>query len=149
MRLPVFANKPAPAALPAPDDAVVRLVVMTQDEPFFERLRTIADACKWRIARSRSIDELGQQVISPPPPIVVYEREWDGGDWRTGLTKLSEIPARPCVLLASRVADEYLWQEVVRYHGYDILPKTAPDDKLIRVLKFAWSWVCAGAHLQR
>ncbi len=47
------------------------------------------------------------------------------------MKRLNNLPARPCVLLASRVADDYLLQEVVRNHGYDLLPKSAPSAKLI------------------
>jgi hypothetical protein len=140
MRLPVFARKSVEPASPGPEDMALRFVVITDDEPFYARLRTLADACQWQIARAKSVNEVEEQFSSAPVPIVVYERDWEGGDWRTGLTKLHQIPAKPCVLLASRVADEYLWQEVVLHHGYDILPKTAPDEKLIRLLKFAWFW---------
>jgi hypothetical protein len=147
MRLPVFARKltQAQGASPAADDAVLRMVVVTHDEPFYERLHRIAEACEWRIGRAQSLDEVRNQSATVPAPIVIYERDWDGGDWRTALAKLYEIPAKPCVLLASRVADDYLWQEVVRNHGYDILPKAAPDEKLVRILKFAWTWVQSNA----
>jgi hypothetical protein len=141
MRLPVFARKMLSHAPPASDDGSVRLVVLTQDEPFYKRLHNIATACEWRIGRAQSLEEVETQIVSDPGSIVVYERDWDGGDWRSALGKLYEIPVHPCILLASRVADEYLWREVVRNHGFDILPVAAPDEKLIRVLKFAWTWV--------
>jgi len=142
MRLPVFARKPLESG-PSPDDPL-SLVVITRDEPFYTRLQNIATACKWRIARAQSVDDVHRQISGAPAPIVVYERDWDDGDWRAGLSRLHQTGAKPCILLASRVADEYLWQEVVRNHGYDILPKTAHDEKLIRVLKFAWFWVRSG-----
>ncbi|HWF11219.1 MAG TPA: hypothetical protein VG297_22270 [Bryobacteraceae bacterium] len=144
MRLPVFARKPVPPA--PPEDAALRFIVITEDEPFYTRLRGIADGCQWRIGRAQSIDEIQKQIGRPPTPIVIYERDLAGGDWRAGLMKLHQTTIKPCVLLASRVADEYLWQEVVRNHGYDILPKTAPDEKLIRLLKFAWFWARSGVH---
>ena len=149
MRLPVFARKIFPDSPPASDDVSLRLVVLTRDEPFYKRLHDIAKACEWRIGRVQSLEEVETQVVCDPASIVVYERDWDGGDWRSAIRKLYEIPAHPCILLASRVADDYLWREVVGHHGYDILPVAAPDEKLIRVLKFAWTWVRSNVHPRR
>ena len=72
--------------------------------------------------------------------MVVYESASDCGNWREVFRRLNQIPSQPCLLLASQVADSYLLQEVVRNHGYDILPKAADREKQIRCLKFAWFW---------
>jgi hypothetical protein len=62
------------------------------------------------------------------------------------LKNMNDLPAHPSVLLASRVADDYLLQEVVRNHGYDLLPKSAPSEKLIHCINFAWFWARAKAN---
>src|SRR6185503_18765458 len=68
------------------------------------------------------------------------------GNWRDALKNMNDLPAHPSVLLASRVADDYLLQEVVRNHGYDLLPKSAPSEKLIHCINFAWFWARAKAN---
>lgn len=124
----------------ADDDLIVRFIVITADEEFYLRLEQIAGICKWRIGRAISTDDAETLINAEPTPIVIYDRDSNGENWRGALRSLNDSPAQPCVLLASRVADDYLWQEVVRNHGYDLLPKSAPSEKMIHCLKFAWFW---------
>jgi hypothetical protein len=152
MRLPGFGRKPAtlrdiPATVKSQlakgedakgEDKILRFIVITEDEEFYLRLKQIASTCEWRIARATSLDEAEPLIKAEPTPMVVYDRDLDDGNWRYALRRLNESPAQPCVLLASQVADDYLWQEIVRNHGYDILPKPAPSEKVIGCLKFAW-----------
>jgi hypothetical protein len=44
----------------------------------------------------------------------------------------------PCILLASRVYDQYLLNEVVRCGGFDVLPKSGSREQFARTLRFAW-----------
>jgi hypothetical protein len=148
MRIPGFERKgktprdnPDPVAgsrLAADDDLILRFIVITADEEFYLSLEQIAGTCEWRIWRAVSIDEAEALIKAKPSAMVVYDRDSNDGNWRCALRRLNESSGKPCVLLASRVADDYLLQEVVRNHGYDILPKSAPKEKLIRCLKFAW-----------
>ena len=148
MRIPGFERKgktsrdnPEPVAgsrLAADDDLILRFIVITADEEFYLTLQRIASTCEWRIWRAGSVDEAEALISAKPTPMVIYERDSTDGNWRCALRRLNESSAKPCVLLASQVADDYLLQEVVRNHGYDMLPKSAPREKLIRCLKFAW-----------
>jgi FixJ family two-component response regulator len=45
-----------------------------------------------------------------------------------------------CVILMSGVADDYLFQELIRRGGYDILPKPLRPDNAARVVKLALSY---------
>jgi len=42
--------------------------------------------------------------------------------------------------LVSKVADEYLWNEIVRRGGYDILSKPLQEDEVVRAIKLARSY---------
>jgi DNA-binding NarL/FixJ family response regulator len=152
MRLPGFGRKhgtapagaqTAGARVAADDDLVVHFVVITADENFYLRLQQIADASQWRLGRALSTDEAQPLISAQPTPIVLYDADSNGENWRDAVRDIKDLPAHPCVLLASRFADDYLLQEVLRNHGYDLLPKSAPNDKLIHSLKFAWSWARA------
>jgi hypothetical protein len=147
MWLPGFARRPKTSRdnpqrrisqLAADDDPILGFIVITPDEEFYVRLQQIAGTCEWRIGRAASLDEAETLIKAKPTPMVVYDRDSSDGNWRWALRRLNESAAKPCVLLASQVADDYLCQEIVRNHGYDILPKPAPSEKLIRCLKFAW-----------
>lgn len=155
MRLPGFGRKHGASPIDArtvesrvaaDDDLTVRFIVITADEDFYLRLQQIAGTYDWRIGRALSADEARALISAQPTPIVIYDSDSNGGNWRGAFKSMSDLPAHPCVLLASRVADDYLLQEVVRNHGYDLFPKSAPSEKLIHCLKFAWSWARARVH---
>ena len=62
-------------------------------------------------------------------------------DWRAGIKRIASAQCHPCVLLASRVADENMRQEVIRHHGYDVLPRSADRDQVVQAIQFAWFWI--------
>jgi hypothetical protein len=154
MRLPGFGRKHGASQSSAPtidsqvvadDDSIVRVVVITVDDEFYLRLERIAGAYNWRIGRALSIDAARALISVKPAPIVIYDSDSNEGDWRGALRRMNDLSAHPCVLLASRVADDYLVQEIVRNHGYDLVPKSAPNEKLIHCINFAWFWARAKA----
>jgi hypothetical protein len=53
--------------------------------------------------------------------------------WELGfcLKTPERIASTTLRLLASQVADDYLWQEIVRNHGCDVLPKPAMSERVI------------------
>ena len=53
-------------------------------------------------------------------PLILYDRDWPDAEWRTTVQTFAASPHRSCVILASRVADDYLWQELIRCGGYDL-----------------------------
>ena len=73
-------------------------------------------------------------------PLILVDRDWPGTVWRTAVAALASLPHRACVLLVSGVADGYLWQELIRTGGYDVLPKPFHRDKVARAVKLALSY---------
>jgi FixJ family two-component response regulator len=73
-------------------------------------------------------------------PIIIWDRDLPGEDWRDVVHLLATLPHRPCVLLLSRVVDDYLWNEVVRFGGYDVLSKPLKEAEVLRVVRLAWSY---------
>jgi hypothetical protein len=43
-------------------------------------------------------------------------------------------------LLASRLVDDNLRQEVIRFGGYDVVARSAVRDQIVRTIQFAWFW---------
>ena len=73
-------------------------------------------------------------------PVILYDRDWPNAEWRTTVQALASSPHHCCVILASRVADDYLWQELIRCGGYDLLAKPFRADDVARALKLAVSY---------
>ncbi len=77
--------------------------------------------CKIEIAESchSALQRLNGRRIA----IVVCERELPDGSWRDILEQFGEAPDRPFLIVTSRVADEWLWAEVLNTGGFDVLAK--------------------------
>ena len=73
-------------------------------------------------------------------PVILYDRDWPNAEGGTTVQALASSPHRSCVILASRVADDYLWQELIRCGGYDLLAKPFRADDVARALKLALSY---------
>jgi DNA-binding NarL/FixJ family response regulator len=80
-------------------------------------------------------------------PLVILDWDENGRDWRDGLSRLSSVHQQICVLLASRVVDDNLREEVLRFHGYDVLAKSADGEQIIRTVQFAWFWITRSTAL--
>ncbi len=70
--------------------------------------------------------------------IVVLDRDLAPPDWRPSLRQFASQPNCAGVVLASRVMDDYLWEEVIQQGGYDVVAKPIQDEELIHTLEFAW-----------
>jgi DNA-binding NarL/FixJ family response regulator len=119
----------------------IRLLAITANDQFYSGLVDIAGSCGWEIRRASSVKEGLDVVRSLGMPLVLFDWDESGHDWRHGLNRLASAHCHPCVLLASRVADENMRQEVIRFHGYDVLPRSADRDQVVRKIQFAWFWI--------
>jgi DNA-binding NtrC family response regulator len=73
-------------------------------------------------------------------PVILFDRDWPGIEWRTAVQRLADSPHQACVILMSGVADPYLWQELIRRGGYDLLPKPLRVHDVARIIKLALSY---------
>jgi DNA-binding NtrC family response regulator len=118
----------------------VKLVAITQNPDDAETLRQIAAGYGWRISTVGSSDAAIALLKKQPTPLVICDRDISGEAWRDVLAKVAALPQAVCVLLASRVVDDYLWNQVIRHHGYDVVVKPFQPEQLRRAVTFAWSW---------
>ena len=59
------------------------------------------------------------------------------------MSLLSAVSAGACILLISRVVDDYLWNDVVMSGRYDVLRSPLREDDVVRNVRLAWSyWNC-------
>jgi DNA-binding NtrC family response regulator len=120
--------------------AAIEVLAITGDAAQREALARIAQECGWRLHLAASSGEAESALTARGGAVVIFDRDLPGEDWRVVLPRLARLPQAGCVLLASRVADEYLWQEVIRHHGHDVLPKPFQPGAVARIVSCAWSW---------
>ena len=118
----------------------VKLVVITQNPDDSQALLKVACGYGWRISIVGSSEAAIAALNEQPTPLVICDRDLPGEAWSEVLAKIAAMPQAVCVLLASRVVDDYLWRQVIRHHGYDVVSKPFQPEELRRAVIFAWSW---------
>src|ERR1700689_254364 len=83
--------------------AAIRLLAITADDRFYSNLVEIAASSGWEIHRASTVQEGLDVVRSLSMPLVLFDWDENGPNWRAGLTRLYAAPRHPCILLASRL----------------------------------------------
>ncbi len=121
-------------------ESQIRVLAVTHDASGWPALVEAAGRCGWALfwadSCSSALATLTQQVI----PVVICDRDLPGDDWRSVVTRITALRQPVSILLASSVADDYLWRELVQHHGFDVVPKPFQPERLIRAVNSAWSW---------
>jgi DNA-binding NtrC family response regulator len=120
-----------------PRITIVALVVSNHDREVLARISTHEPV---DIHFAESHVDAWEAMNRLNSPVVLYDRDWPNAEWRTTVQALASSPHHCCVILASRVADDYLWQELIRCGGYDLLAKPFRADDVARALKLAVSY---------
>lgn len=121
-------------------DSRVRVLAITADDAFYADLVDLGASREWEVHRAGALHngiELAQSLLIP---LVILDCGGSSRNWRREMSRICDTPPHPCVLLASRVVDDNLRQEVLRHRGYDIYPRTGNREQAARVIEFAWFW---------
>ena len=91
----------------------------------------------WRLFeapdRKRAMHYLDHQPIQ----VVIAETETPNWNWRKVLQDLRNLVHPPQLVVASRMADDYLWAEALNMGAYDVLPQPFDREELERVVASA------------
>jgi DNA-binding response OmpR family regulator len=111
--------------------------------PFVEdfeafRLAFRAFGLDWRLLTARDCREAWRLLHRESVDVVVAEAEFpDGIAWRDLIHEIAEMHGCQAVVVASRLADDNLWAEVLNLGGYDLLAKPFDREELVRVIAMA------------
>lgn len=103
-------------------------------------LEEISHRNHWNMFFASTSEEAHKSLKHAKPQIILIDRDIDGADWRHAVSSLATASSGACVLLISRVIDDYLWNEVVTNGGYDLLRKPLGEDDVLRSVRLAWSY---------
>ena len=92
----------------------------------------------WTVAGEESLSSAARSLQRQITPIVLCGGEPDSADWREVLESLASLPKPPMLIVASRMADEYLWAEALNLGAHDVLSKPYQPAEVVRVLSMAW-----------
>ena len=72
-----------------------------------------------------------------PLDLVITDRDVPEGGWRRMLDALKSLPAPLPLIVTSRLADDYVWAEVLNEGGYDVLAQPFDREEVVRVISAA------------
>ena len=121
--------------------SAVRLLAITSNDRYYATLVDIASSSGWEIRRAGTVQEALELLHTAHVPLILFDWDENGDNWRDGVKRLGAAPSHPCVLLVARFIDDNLRQEVLRFRGYDVLPRSAGPEEIVRMIQFAWFWI--------
>ena len=138
----VFTNgTPSRIALP-PRIPVVAIVVSEQDR---QVLTSVSSQELLELHLVESCEEACTVANQLAAPVILFDRDLPGAEWKTAVGSLAASPHRACVVLMSGVVDDYLRQELIRRGGYEVVPKPLRPENISRAIKLALSYWTSAA----
>jgi DNA-binding response OmpR family regulator len=113
-------------------------LLVSHDPDDREQLKPLFHAQKWKLHTAPSHAAAQAALQRHEIPVVVAERDLPSGDWKQLLAHTQGLRHRPLLVVASRLADDYLWSEVLNLGGHDVLRKPFRASEVLRVLSHAW-----------
>jgi DNA-binding response OmpR family regulator len=123
-----------------PTASRITIVSVLLDDRDRSLLTGICEQNDWEVFYANTCAEAQRVAEKLRPHIILLDRDLADGNWRGALSACASSSSGACTMLISRVADDYLWNEVVCNGGYDVLPKPLRERDVLRAVKFAWSY---------
>jgi DNA-binding NarL/FixJ family response regulator len=108
-------------------------------------LRRMAEGFGWDLFESASCAEGMALLRRERIPVVICEQDLPDGNWRSLLEEITKLAYQPNLIVASRLADDRLWAEVLNLGAYDLLVLPYDDEEVHRVVSLAWYSTCEAA----
>jgi DNA-binding NtrC family response regulator len=102
-------------------------------------LEPILSPWEWEVIWTRTCAETVTAVRRTAAPTIVCDEIFEDGEWKELWNELKKDPCPPEFILASRLADERLWAELLNLGGYDLLTKPFRPEQVIRAIHGALS----------
>ncbi len=97
-------------------------------------LGRIVGPCQWKLILSKTCAAAIEAARRSAAPILISGQAFPDGGWRNVWNRLRKQCHPPMFILASRLADEALWAEVLNLGGYNLLVKPFRSDEVIRTV---------------
>ena len=113
------------------------ILAISPEEEDYRGLRELFAPSHWNLQQSHTRQEALSLLKTSVVPVVVSEQDLPDGNWKNVQADLQQLPGPPLLVVASRVADERLWLEVLESGGFDVLVKPWGREEVRRVIASA------------
>ena len=100
--------------------------------------QSVFNQFRWHTEHAESCREALPLIGHDVHCVIVSERDLPDGNWKDVLEAAAARKNPPVLIVTSRLADEYLWAEVLNLGGYDVLAKPFDRDEVHRTVSLAW-----------
>jgi DNA-binding response OmpR family regulator len=100
-------------------------------------VKECAQAAGWHLTLADSVESAMSRAESASLALWILDRHLLEVDWRPYVRMIAHTRSQPCVLLASQVVDRYLFEELTRYGGFDVVPTPIGAGQLLRLGRLA------------
>lgn len=103
-------------------------------------LRKIFRHSNWNLHFVETLGQARALIDELAPSVVISDCLLPDGRWNDLLRDLQRQAVEPPLIVASRLADERLWAEVLNLGGYDVLAMSFQAQEVLRSVSLAWHW---------
>ncbi len=122
---------------PRQEAATRRFLAVIASPEDVEQLRRALLGSEWVLVAAATIEEALGLMDREWFPVVLCDRELPGWQWHVSVRALHHTRHPACVILASRVMDAYLWEEVIQRGAFDVITKPFLHEQVLRTMNFA------------
>ena len=116
----------------------VRVLSISPCREDHTNVRHILGHSKWILDTADGLKAAIASLERHNPSVVICECDLKPGNWTDVLDHTNRRPHPPSVVVASRLADERLWSEILNRGAWDLLAKPFDRVELIRSIRSAW-----------
>jgi len=121
-----------------PRQSGVDILLVSPAEADYTSLGHILDRSGWKLYWALNCREASGLLQQHSIGVVITAGELPDGNWKSLLEAVTRLPISPSLIVASRLADECLWAEVLNLGGYDVLLTPFEPAEVFRVGSAAW-----------
>src|SRR5260370_13118287 len=101
--------------------ALAGTVIVCPDGEDQRALREILGAAGWNAVCVCSYAQAARYLEREEAPVVITARHLPDGNWKALHNLLTRMAFPPKLIVTAKLADDYLWAEVLNLGGFDVL----------------------------
>jgi len=119
-------------------DAAAAILAISPAEDDHLSLQRLFSQTSWRLYQARNYREALASLEKNQVSVIISECNVPPYNWRVLLDHLAHEVHPPRLVVATWLADDRLWAEVLDLGGFDVLQKPFEARELFRVVGLAW-----------
>jgi DNA-binding NtrC family response regulator len=101
-------------------------------------LKEIFQHSRWSLHLVESVGHARNLIDELPTAVVISDSRLPDGCWQDVLLELQCRRVEPALIVASRLADDALWAQLLNLGGYDVLAMPFESREVVRSVSLAW-----------